>query len=423
MNNTIHVLFNCLNKKIFLILRNFFLLINNSYKNVVTILIFIILINLIKFNSIDSNTYSSNIAFNKYVIKKIIYHFNNKIKEIIILHYKFFIKNNYLKQQNLLKLFEKIIVYNKNQSFLYLTKKSKSVELCKYLFNNYLYFPELSWNFPSYEKNNEVLKEKNKVNRDYDNNYVITVELIDNFISNAKSAGLTNEDIDIIIKNLKYQINFKNLKVGDKMSILKIKKTNRNIKEELVGIRLNTGGRDYYAFKAYNGKFYNRNGVGIKKFCFMKLPTRCNFPISSKFNPKRINPVTGKVSPHRGVDLAAPIDTPVLSVGEGEIIMIKNDNYAGNYIIIKHSYNYLTKYMHLNKVLVQKGQKVKKGDIIALSGNTGYSTGPHIHFEVWINHKAVNPLTVKYNFNDILIGEDKIKYLVYIDKIIPKLKF
>ncbi|STI75442.1 putative peptidoglycan-binding peptidase [Escherichia coli] len=90
-----------------------------------------------------------------------------------------------------------------------------------------------------------------------------------------------------------------------------------------------------------------------------------------------------------------PQGTPVLSVGDGEVVVAKRSGAAGYYVAIRHGRSYTTRYMHLRKILVKPGQKVKRGDRIALSGNTGRSTGPHLHYEVWINQQAVNPLTAK----------------------------
>ncbi len=102
------------------------------------------------------------------------------------------------------------------------------------------------------------------------------------------------------------------------------------------------------------------------------------FPQTEKrrwnFNPRRLNPVTGRVAPHKGVDFAMPQGTPVLSVGDGEVVVAKRSGAAGYYVAVRHGRTYTTRYMHLRKLLVKPGQKVKRGDRIALSGNTGRST-------------------------------------------------
>lgn len=105
-----------------------------------------------------------------------------------------------------------------------------------------------------------------------------------------------------------------------------------------------------------------------------------------------------------------PQGTPVLAVGDGEVVMAKRSGAAGYYVAIRHGRTYTTRYMHLRKLLVKPGQKVKRGDRIALSGNTGRSTGPHLHYEVWINQQAVNPLTAKLPRTEGLTGKDRKDY-------------
>ncbi|KTR51926.1 peptidase, partial [Pantoea ananatis] len=143
--------------------------------------------------------------------------------------------------------------------------------------------------------------------------------------------------------------------------------------------------------------------------------------VSSNFNPRRLNPVTGRIAPHKGVDFALPIGTPVLAVGDGEVVVAKNGGAAGNYVAIRHGRQYMTRYMHLKKVLVKPGEKVKRGDRIALSGNTGRSTGPHLHFEIWINNQAVNPLTAKLPRMEGLTGKERTQYLTQVKGWLPQL--
>jgi murein DD-endopeptidase len=153
----------------------------------------------------------------------------------------------------------------------------------------------------------------------------------------------------------------------------------------------------------------------------MRFPTAKQFRISSNFNPRRLNPVTGRVAPHKGVDFAMPQGTPVLAVGDGEVVMAKRSGAAGYFVAIRHGRTYTTRYMHLKKLLVQPGQKVKRGDRIALSGNTGRSTGPHLHYEVWVNQQAVNPLTAKLPRTEGLTGSDRNDYLAQVREVTPQL--
>ncbi|MBR4889958.1 MAG: M23 family metallopeptidase, partial [Clostridia bacterium] len=120
--------------------------------------------------------------------------------------------------------------------------------------------------------------------------------------------------------------------------------------------------------------------------------------ITSKFG-YRVSPITNKFSLHKGLDIAAPPNTKIYAVYDGVVIKAKYHKINGNYIVIKHSDNIKTTYNHCNKLLVKEGEKVKRGEVIALVGETGYATGNHLHFEVLLNGKYINPLYVlSYDF-------------------------
>ncbi|STD21392.1 peptidase M23 [Enterobacter asburiae] len=232
------------------------------------------------------------------------------------------------------------------------------------------------------------------------------------FVSSARDAGLTSAEISSVIKAMQWQMDFRKLKKGDEFSVLMSREMldGKREQSQLLGVRLRSEGKDYYAIRAEDGKFYDRSGTGLAKG-FLRFPTAKQFRVSSNFNPRRLNPVTGRVAPHRGVDFAMPQGTPVLAVGDGEVVVAKRSGAAGYYVAVRHGRTYTTRYMHLRKLLVKPGQKVKRGDRIAISGNTGRSTGPHLHYEVWINQQAVNPLTAKLPRTEGLTGKDRTDYL------------
>ncbi len=252
---------------------------------------------------------------------------------------------------------------------------------------------------------------------------VIKGQLDGSFITSARAAGLTRGEISSVVKALQWQLDFKKLRKGDEFSVLMSREMldGKSEQSHLQGVGIRSGGKDYYAIRADDGKFYDRNGSGLARG-FLRFPTIKQYRVSSNFNPRRLNPVTGRIAPHRGVDFAVPVGTPVLAVGDGEVIVAKHDGAAGNYVAIRHGRQYMTRYMHLRKILVKPGQKVKRGDRIALSGNTGRSTGPHLHFEIWINQLAVNPLTAKLPRSEGLTGKDRSAYLAVVKQVIPQLK-
>ncbi|ALB63101.1 Cell wall endopeptidase, family M23/M37 [Cronobacter condimenti 1330] len=253
-------------------------------------------------------------------------------------------------------------------------------------------------------------------------NNVIKGTVGGSFVASAKDAGLTSSEISAVIKAMQWQMDFRKLKKGDAFSVLMSREMldGKREQSQLLGVRLRSAGKDYFAIRAEDGKFYDRNGSGLAKG-FLRFPTSRQFRVSSNFNPRRLNPVTGRVAPHKGVDFAMPQGTPVLAVGDGEVVMAKRSGAAGYYVAIRHGRTYTTRYMHLKKLLVKPGQKVKRGDRIALSGNTGRSTGPHLHYEIWINQQAVNPLTAKLPRSEGLTGSDRRDYLAQVKEVVPQL--
>lgn len=254
-------------------------------------------------------------------------------------------------------------------------------------------------------------------------NNVITGTLNGSFVNSARAAGLSRSEVNAVIKALQWQMDFRKLQKGDQFAVLMSREelNGRSEQSQLLGVRMRTGGKDYYAVRADDGKFYDRQGSGLAKG-FMRFPTTKQFRVSSNFNPRRVNPVTGRVAPHRGVDFAMPVGTPVLAVGDGEVVIAKRSGAAGNYVVIRHGRQYTTRFMHLKKILVKSGQKVKRGDRIALSGNTGRSTGPHLHYEFWLNNQAVNPLTAQLPRSDGLSGKDRREYLAQVRQVVPQLQ-
>ena len=120
---------------------------------------------------------------------------------------------------------------------------------------------------------------------------------------------------------------------------------------------------------------------------------------SSRGYGMKYDPFTGYKQMHRGTDIANHTNTPVIATADGKIKIISSSTALGKLITINHGYGYRTRYGHLSKVLVKRGQSVKRGQVIGLMGSTGYSTGPHLHYEIIRNGKFLNPQ--KYILNDM----------------------
>ena len=109
------------------------------------------------------------------------------------------------------------------------------------------------------------------------------------------------------------------------------------------------------------------------------------------------DPFTGMVRPHMGLDLAAPIGTPIYAPAAGKVTLRENQTHYGNIVAIDHGYGVESQYGHMSKFAVKLGQTVRRGDLIGYVGSTGYSTGPHVHYEVHVNGRAVNPMQFVYD--------------------------
>ncbi|HHE9521879.1 TPA: murein DD-endopeptidase MepM [Haemophilus influenzae 10810] len=227
---------------------------------------------------------------------------------------------------------------------------------------------------------------------------VLKGEIQNSLNSSLREQGLDTRQISQLSNALQWQVSLRKLKKGTQFAILV---SREYLGDKLTGqgnveaLRISSGGKNYYAVQAANGRYYNQQGETLGKG-FARYPLQRQARVSSPFNPNRRHPVTGRVRPHKGVDFSVSQGTPVIAPADGTVEKVAYQaGGAGRYVMLRHGREYQTVYMHLSKSLVKAGQTVKKGERIALSGNTGISTGPHLHYEFHINGRAVNPLTVK----------------------------
>ncbi len=114
--------------------------------------------------------------------------------------------------------------------------------------------------------------------------------------------------------------------------------------------------------------------------------------LSSAFSSMRSHPILHMARPHEGIDVTAPMGTPIEAPAAGVIRDAGWESGYGNTVVIDHGFGTQTKFAHASKILVREGQRVTRGQRIALVGNTGLATGPHLHYEVHVNGRAVDPL-------------------------------
>ena len=171
--------------------------------------------------------------------------------------------------------------------------------------------------------------------------------------------------------------------------------------------------------------YYDADGNGAIKS--LKRTPINNAKVTSNFSKKRKHPVLGYTRAHKGVDFRASTGTPIPAAGAGRVIARGYNRGHGNYVKIRHNGSYETLYAHMSKFVknVKVGTNVRQGQTIGYVGSTGYSTGPHLHYEIIKDGKHVNPMTVKLPAISNLGKADKKKFAEYrelMDKAIDELK-
>lgn len=115
--------------------------------------------------------------------------------------------------------------------------------------------------------------------------------------------------------------------------------------------------------------------------------------LTSQFSRSRFHPILHLSRPHEGIDVAAPMGAPVVAPAAGQVIFAGQEHGYGNVLQIDHGNGIVTKFAHLSRINVRTGERVTRGQTVAAVGNTGLSTGPHLHYEIHVNGKVVDPLT------------------------------
>ena len=181
-------------------------------------------------------------------------------------------------------------------------------------------------------------------------------------------------------------------------------------------INLLSSSYELYRFKSQDMvEYFNADGKSATK-ALMKTPIN-GARLSSGFGMRK-HPILGYNKKHQGVDFAAPTGTPIMAAGTGHIEFVGNNGGAGKYIRIKHLNGYKTSYSHLSKYAsgIKKNVRVTQGQTIGYVGNTGLSTGPHLHYEVIYNGERINPMKMKLPSGKKLEGENLRNFLLVKEK-------
>ncbi len=217
----------------------------------------------------------------------------------------------------------------------------------------------------------------------------------------GNKAGLQDRTILEIADIFAWEIDFATvIQEGDSFSLLYEKRT-RDGHDGPDGVvyaaKFINSGKEFTAIRFEDPEggigYYASDGTSLQK-PFLKAPLRYS-RITSGFSYARFHPVINSTVPHQAIDYAATIGTPVLSTGDGVVKRASWNGGYGNFISIRHNDVWTTQYAHLSRYAVRAGERVEQGQVIGYVGSTGWSTGPHLHYEMVKNGTKVNPLTVE----------------------------
>ena len=226
---------------------------------------------------------------------------------------------------------------------------------------------------------------------------IIESSLWNSMIDNGSNPNLANDLSEIFA----WTIDFFDIKKGDYYKVIY---ENLYVDDDNIGIGNVLGamfhhlGEDYYSYYFIRdnvGDYFDDEGGSMRR-TFLKAPLRFK-RISSRYSLNRMHPILKYRRPHRGIDYAAAIGTPVHTIGDGKVTRVRWTRQGGRTVKIKHNGTYSTAYLHLSGYGkgIKKGAQVKQGDIIGYVGKSGLATGSHLDFRFYRNGKAIDPLKVK----------------------------
>lgn len=236
-------------------------------------------------------------------------------------------------------------------------------------------------------------------------NYTEKTELIAIQITESVSHDILKATGDVtlaaILKSLfqDNSVNFRKMQKGDFIALEYTQKSYLGRPHGLPDLKsamVQISGKPFYRFKNQkDDKYYDEKGIGFTKTYFFQIPLSYT-RISSVFTNKRWHPVLKRYRAHLGTDFAAPTGRNIYAAGDGRIEFVGDKGGYGKTIIINHQNGYKTLYAHQNAFAkgIRQGKNIKKGEHIGYVGNTGLSSGPHLHLGLYRNGTAIDPMTV-----------------------------
>lgn len=203
--------------------------------------------------------------------------------------------------------------------------------------------------------------------------------------NNAKQAAAFKEEKDLLISTAVSELNERSELIEKIMSTIGINLENK--KTEVAG---NSGGPFIPQAETNQDDLLDKADTYLKKIQYIPLGRPVQGTVTSRFG-KRKDPVNKKKGFHTGLDFRGKRGEKIYATADGTVKKaFKNGGY-GKYILISHGNGYTTSFAHMQTLLVKKGDRVKRGQLIGLVGNSGRSTGPHLHYEINLNKKPVDP--------------------------------
>ncbi len=219
----------------------------------------------------------------------------------------------------------------------------------------------------------------------------------------GQDAAVPVEILSRVIKAFSYDVDFqREIQPGDRFAIVYERFEDEDGRLARTGdvryASLTVSGelKEIFRFEPADGvaDFFNAKGESVRK-ALLRTPLDV-IRITSKFGMRK-HPILGYSKMHKGIDFAASSGTPIFAAGDGKLLKIGRAGGYGNYIQIRHNSQYATAYAHMSRFAkgLKQRSKVRQGDVIGYVGTTGNSTGSHLHYEVLVNGKQINPMNVK----------------------------
>ena len=273
-------------------------------------------------------------------------------------------------------------------------------------------YPISKTTYVNIDKVKDSLEITKSITQLFKKNIVVEGKILNNLYSSAVKAKMEPNVIIEFARIFGFEVDFqRDIRKGDEFEVMYeryMDDTNKFIQTGKIlyaYLKVNNQKIKLYRFESKNDfDFYDEKGKSIKK-ALMKTPIN-GARLSSPFGNRK-HPILGFTKHHNGTDFAAPTGTPIMASGNGTVIKAGWCGNGGNCVRIRHNSSYTTGYGHLSKFATKTGRRVRQGQIIGYVGNTGMSTGPHLHYTVKYNGKFINSQKLKLPSGKILKGEER----------------